>query len=435
MTKLELFLKAMNAGLFEELAWLISFFALTLEEENDWKLNPTLYRLVRTNNGHFYVNENKELVPITDSDPKERLAEFTDVINLKAGSLKNLKVDIETTYGNVIFNHLCLCLPFGEKIPYIEGDIDIGNVESTLLKNFQSTPNNNELRDPKTFYVDEYLLFCKSVNFMVGLSNIANWAYTPKSLVGAPGIKELRDSLLEKHKDELHKPAVIVGIEQQLINYDKNYLKDDPSVNFLLGDKAFDTIRKRKYATFGLEMGLESDASKAKFITKPLDEGLDMSQYPHLNDITRAGSYKRGAETQIGGEEVKWLLRAAGNLNVTVSDCGSQLGIVELITKDNVKDLYGGTIISDGSQHHIGLSGEGAETYLGKVVSFRSPMYCKLGLTDYCQTCLGDVLGANKNGLPLAVSKFGTTIMLDSMGAMHTKKLETVFLDYTNLIL
>lgn len=434
MTRLELFLKAMDANLFEELAWLISFFSLTMEEEDDWKLNPYLYRLVRNKNGHFYVNENKELIPITDTNKETRIAEFTDVVELKAGALVNLQTDIETTFGNILFNHLCLCKAFGSKIPYIEGDVDIGVIEDTLLKNFNSIPDSQALRDPKAFYVDEYLKLCQSVNYMTGVSNISNWAYTPKSIVGAPGIDELRETLLKKHAKELHIPSVIVDIEQKIVNYDKDYLKDDPSRNFLLGGKAFDTIRKRKYGTFGLEPGLESDPSKARFISKPLKYGLDMKQFPHLNDITRAGSYKRGAETQIGGEEVKWLLRAAGNMNVTVSDCGSVLGFTELITKSNLKDLYGGTILLDGTSHHIGLSGEGADAYLGKVVVFRSPMYCKLTMSDYCQTCLGDVLGSNKNGLPLAVSKFGTTIMLDSMSAMHTKKLETQFLDYVNLI-
>lgn len=429
MLKNDYFLLAMKEKLYEKKAFIISLFSIVREDYSKWKEDPFPYRLVQTPTGHFFCDpQTKELILIDDAPAGQPVLQFKSPIGLKSGDLPNLRKDITTTIGNILFNYCCIINAFNDKMEYIEGRVNVANIETEISKRLQDTPKEGEPRDSKYIYVDEYIKFSNSLMYITNFSQLCVWCSTEKTMTPPPGLKEFKAQLLEKYKDQLSDPTVVALIDAELVKFDNEYLKDDPGQNFLLnGGKAL-KARKRLYLMYGAESGF-SQTVNVDLIKSSLVDGWEVDKFPIMNNALRAGSYFRGAETQLGGESVKWLLRASSNFNVTVEDCGSRLGRKTTITKDNFKKLIGFNIVTEEGSKEI--TEEDTDTnYLGKTLMVRSPMYCKLSSTDFCSKCLGKNLSLNPTGLSLAVSNYGSAFMLLMLKRMHASTLSIAKVDY-----
>lgn len=435
MKKRDYFLAAMKADEFRRRAWVFSAFALTNEGPEDWKKDPYPYRLVQTPTGYFFVDpENgKQLSPIEGCKPGERPFAHNEKLNVQAGEIPNLAHDLETTYGRVLFNYAALMWPFGKKLSYINVRADARSIEASILPLLKDTPKEGEHRDEKFIFVDEYLNFCDAMFYLASFTQICVPAGSEKAMVQPPGIKELRERLIKENKDRLHDPAVVAKIDAELVAYDKAYLKGDPAEGFLMGKgKSYNIVRKKLYGMHGAEVGL-GDGVKVDLIQNSLSEGWDITKFPAMNNSLRAGSFNRGRETMLGGESVKWLLRASSNMIVAGDDCGSNLGIPMQVDNSNYKKLVGFSVVAD--KGHIKIDSEDdAKKYIGKHIQRRSPMFCKLDKTDFCKVCVGDRLAVNPTALSSAVSAYGSAFMDIYMQAGHGKQLSVAHLDFKTAI-
>lgn len=433
MLKNDYFLLTMKEKLYEKKAFVVTLFSLIREDFSKWKEDPYPYRPVQTPTGHFFVDPNtKELVLIEDALPSEPILNFKSQIELKTGDVPNLKKDIITTTGNIFFNYCCLVNSFNDKIDYVEGRVNVAKIEDEIAKRLQDNPVEGQTRDSKFIYVDEYIKFSNSLMYITNFTQLCVWCSTEKTMTPPPGIKEFKEALLEKYKDGLNDPTVIALIDAELVKFDNEYLKDDPGQNFLLnGGKAL-KARKRLYLMYGAEAGFQQTVG-VELIKKSLVDGWEVDKFPVMMDALRAGSFNRGAETQLGGESVKWLLRASSNFNITVDDCNTRLGKKFLVTQDNFKSLIGFNIITEEGSKEI-TEEDDKGNYLGKTLMVRSPMYCKLDRTDFCKKCLGKKLSLNPTGLSIAVSNYGSIFMGLFLKKMHTSTLSLVKLDYNTLL-
>lgn len=419
----DFFLAAMAAGEFRRRAWVISAFSIIQEGPEDWKKDPYPYRIVQTPTAHFYVDPDKgnELTVLAGSvggappfSPKSQL-------QLTAGEVPNLEEDITTNYGRLLANYTVLIYPFGKKIPYINKRFTTGDVEDLIVKRLQDIPAEGQERDDKWIYIDEYLKFTDAAFYTVAFTQLCVPAGTPKTMTAAPGIEDLKAKLLEENKERLHDPTVIAKISQELVAYDRAYLKGDPGENFLISGKSFNVVRSKLFNMHGAETGFDAGVD-VTLIPNSLSQGWDISKFPAMLTASRKGSFNRGQETMRGGEAVKWLLRASSNLTVTKDDCGTEFGIDFSPTESNFTWLTGFSLVTQGGAKLVETD-EDAKSYLGKRVRVRSPMFCKLDKTDFCKTCVGARLALNPTALSSAVSEMGSTMMLIFMSAMHGKAL------------
>jgi len=430
MDKRTFFLRAMQAQEYRRRAWVITAFSLTNEGGDAWKQEPYAYRIVQMPTGHFFVDpeKNGELTKIDDAKPGQAPFAFKDRILLKKGDMPNVVQDTDTTYGNVLLNYTVLVYPFGHKVPFVTGRIMPRKLEAMILPRLEDTPAEGKPRDDKYLYVDEYKNFVDAAFSMVAYTQLCVPAVTEKTMQAAPGIHEYRDKLLAENKDRLHDPATIAKIDSLLVQYDRDYLKGDPGENFLITDKAFAIVRKRQHAMWGAEAGL-SENINVDLIPGSLGEGWDIEKFPQMNSSHRAGSYNRGAQTMLGGESVKWLLRASSNINITDDDCGTKLGLPLLIDSENIKMLPGFSIVGkDGPIFIPDMAA--AQQYLGKKVIARSAMYCKSKLTDFCKSCVGARLAVSPTSASTAVAGYGSAFLDLFMQAGHGKKLSLAKFDW-----
>jgi hypothetical protein len=431
--KREVFSQAMKARLYGKLAWLIGAFSLVTDDAQRWESDQYSWRIVQLTSGNYVVHPHDGLVLIEDAPVGRPVFEFTEVVEITPEDIPNCKAALSTTYGNWFVNWLLIYVPFGAKIEYMDGPISPKRIEAILLKNFWDNPKSKLEEKEDRFYVREYLVYVKALYFLTGLTQLSVWAATRKTLLPAPGISELKNKLLEENKDKLDELATIAKIDAELVKYDLKYLEGDPGMNFLRGGKAIEVVRKKKFGMMGAETGLDENTVYGTLIKNSLNEGWEIDKFPIMQDTARGGSYNRGAQTQLGGVSVKWLLRASSNMNIVSDDCGSKIGMKVFVTEKDKARLVGFTL-TDGKTDTKINTDEEAGAYLGKTVYVRSPMYCHLSHTDFCKTCVGDRLAVNPDGLSIAVSEYGSQILSMFLAAMHGKKLSTARMDYKTAI-
>ena len=425
MKKSEYFKLATKAGCHKKRAWVLSAFTLTQEPPEAWKNNPYQYRIVQTPTGHFFVNDQQQLEKIDGTEAGIPPFKVDDGIKLDTGDYPNVSKPIVASLGNILFN-LCAIVPaFGSKVEFITGEIDVSNIEEKIITpRLKDTLKPGEKPDPNFLYVNEYIKFCDSFNYITEFNHMCTIALTPKAVSQAPGIVELRTKLIAENQDKIHDPVVVANIEKELLKHDAEFLKGDPSEKFLISKKSRDTVRKRLFVDYGTNTSLTNDY-KVDMIEKSLCEGWDTTKLPEMIDSLRAGSYDRGSETQKGGAAVKFLYRGSSNIRILDQDCGSKLGTTIDVKEYNLPKIIGMRVIESNGTKLVETK-EDASQYLGKKIMVRSPLYCKLPFTDYCRHCVGERLGTNPSSGAGAITGLGSAAMLVSMKSFHASSTKLV---------
>lgn len=439
MNKREFFLKAMKAKCYQTTAWNITAFSIVAEGPNDWKNEPYPYRIVQMPNGFFFVDpeDTGRLIQIEGATVGRPLFKASEPLALDAGDLPNVYEPVMTTYGNALLNMITIVYGFGGKIPFQSGRVNIGKIEGIIEKRLTEDPEGHNEDEPEhtgqsvpdgkePLYISEYLRFCNGCFSLVAYTQLFTPANTRKTMTAPPGVVELRNKLVKANAGRLHDRAVVAQITAELQKLDAAYLKGDRGEGFLISDKSRKIVRSRLFLSYGAETGIEEKVD-VDYVQPALVEGWDLEAFPSMNNALRAGSFNRGKQTELGGESVKDILRATGNLKIAAQDCGTTIGIPEIIVKGDEHNLIGFTVIDNGQSVKITEDNYGA--YMGRKITKRSPMTCKLTKTDFCATCLGDRLANSPTGLSMAVADYGSAFLAIYMSAAHSKGIQVARLD------
>lgn len=431
MKKYNLFILAMKAQCYRKVAWVISAFSKVIEAPDAYLKDLYPYRIVATPSGYFFVDPQKDynLTLIEDGDVSVPLYSPNEQIEITPKDVENVDQAIKTTYGNLFFNYHCLIYAVGKKIPYMQGRVDDARIEKEVLKRFETDQREIPAWDQIT--TQEYIKLADSVFHLENYMQLFTPAGSEKSMTTHPDMQKLRDQLFEENKDRLHDPAVFADICKKLEALDRQWLADDPdSMNFYLKSKSFNVIRRKLFETIGSDAGL-SDGVEISPISKSLEEGWGVQEFPKLNNASRSASFSRGAETMMGGVEVKWLLRAASNLKIitTPADCGSTIGTMHVV-KENFLNF---TVINDDGSLTL-LDQDTLPSYIGKYARLRSTLFCKMSKTDYCSVCAGPRLSLNPTSAFTSISRIGDTMLAISLGAAHSTAIEVEKMDTTTFL-
>lgn len=415
MKKRDYFLYALQNDYYRHKRWVMSCFSVTASRKDN---DP--YEVYHQEKQTF-VFINNEKVILDDAISHESLFSFKDSLTIKQGELANVVEDVNTTYGIALINAMVIIYSFGNKVPYINGEIKAGALEKYIEERLIDNPKEGQ-EDPSKIYVSEYKKFVDAMFSLVGYSQLCVPTTTEKSLMTDPRIPEVRKQLLEKYKDKLNDPATIAEIEKVLIQMDKDWLKGDPAEGFLIADKHYSIVRKKLYLMHGIEKGFKDDG-EIEVIEGSLNEGWDITKLPSMVNSQREGTFNRGAQTALGGEAAKFLGRVFQNAVIAEDDCGSTLGWERLITQRNKGDFEGlYRIVNNGIEN---LTKESLEGFVGKTITVRSPMFCKTSGASFCAKCMGDKISISPTSLTMHAISVGSQIMYAMMKSMHGKKLET----------
>lgn len=417
MEYLEYFKRCLNTDYIYKLDWYFSVFLNSTKDNN----------YVRRKDNTTDVNLNGEWITIVDSRKDSPLLLFSDKLSLNKEQVPNLKQNIETTIGRVIFNYIILVRNFGDKIEFINTKTSIGDIERDIAK----------LLAKDIVLTSEYLRFTDACSFIEQLSPITNISATYKNILPPPNLDKIKQQLYKKFDAEYGKNwrsdrLRVVQFQEELKKVDEEWLKDDPSNGKLITGKIKNNARVKMYLTVGPEVGFNKDGSKTTFIENSL-----LDQYPDdkeklaaLFNSARVGSYDRGKETAKGGVASKDVLRGLSSYRIVKGDCKSKEGKTLLVTKDNVNSLLGRYLIQGNTIVEI----TNPNAWLGKTITIRSPMYCIHPAPDYCSTCCGKLLENSPNAISTIGAAITGKIMYVSMKTMHNSQVSIKNVDIQDII-
>lgn len=329
----------------------------------------------------------------------------TDIINW------NLPTKGTTTIGRYILNYILLASVFGDKIDYVNDVWPIGKIENKIAEGIM----NDEIT------VKQYRQYMDNGYFIAHFGEICVPTVTEKSFTTDPNIQKRKKELLEQYKDQLKDPLIIEKIESDLIAMDKAWLKDDPAAGFhdVNAKKSYGIHRKKMFLTVGGIESFDTDGASYNFIQNSLNEGWDVNDMDVIANETRKGSYNRGKETAKGGAQTKFILRVFQDVGITEDDCGTTTTITHTITKANMKNYIGRSILEGTS--FVLLDDSNISKYIDKTVKLRSPMGCKTK-AGLCHVCSGRKFGqADIEAIGTRAIAISSKFMLASMKAFHGK--------------
>jgi len=409
----EYFKYSIFKGYLGELKWVISMFTTTLKD--------TEYVKIINNKRYVIVNDENVELPQTEGVPLYR---WNDVVTLTNNNLKNINDSVETTYGIAFSNYILLTIGLKNKIPFINGYVDIKKIEATVIENMVEIDEATE----SDITVDDLERLSKTVGYMIELSDFVVYSITEKTLLPPPDLDEVKKKTLEeiikKHgKDSMKDPLVYLEYELTIMDYYKDYIKDDPTYGIVTSGNKIDVSAKKRFVGYGLELGL---GTRYNVIQNSLMDGWDLGdkeQVSALFNSARAASFLRGKETEITGVTAKSILSATHNFKNVPGDCGVTYGYDIELSEGNIKHQIGRYIIINGKS--ILIKDETViEKYIGKTIEIRSYTACKSPGDTYCSVCVGKKASRYVFG-PIIMGIGTAGVFLNQkMKAMHGRNYE-----------
>lgn len=416
---------AFSLDLHTRKAWVLRAFSITKDKNPPKDVGD----LIAMPWGYSFISAAGETEKIDDSKPGVPLFTFRERIMADPSWVPNLTEAVETSIGNVFVNAVAILKSFGKKHPFPFGSISVQGLEDEIAKKLQDTPMDESKRSDAYYYVDEYVKFVDSLQYLTTFSQLATISMTPKNITAPPGIDAFKAELVKKYGETLNDPVQLAKFDAELLAFDNEYMKDDPSNGYFASGKIKMTSRKKMFLALGAPLQF-SQSQSVTAITNSLEQGwpTDPVNFAAAMNDSRVGSYSRGAETVKGGVSAKYLLRAANNFKIVDIDCGSKLGLKRLYTEENIDNLQGKYILEAGKVSFV-ENIQQANNYLNQETVVRSPMYCKLSGDNICKVCAGKQLSQYPTGLTIPLTEVSNVILTASLKAMHQNTTATAKLN------
>lgn len=435
MNRNDFFIKAMLANAWHDPDWVMSVFCLRQEAPDAWEKNKYPFRIVKKEDGYYFITVDGALEKITDADVSMPPITRRMRITVPKATVPNWLDGGETDAEILLANYAVLIGPFGTKIPYINGEISLRKIENIIVSNRGVYPNGDKTnlkdRDPSKFYLDEYFKYTRAIDYLCSFNHVFVPGGTEKLMTVHPEFFAYRAMLLKEYEGKLSNPVLASEFINKLLEWDyKNWLEGDPSLGYLkVSKKSLAINRSRVLLCFGGEKTL-AEGVDVNFVVKSLLEGWDINNVDIYFNAQRKGSFSRGAETVLGGVVVKEMTTLASNAKITSRDCGTTLG--NKLTMDDrlLKAFTGRHYIDPVTKAPVEIKAADFDKLRGKRLSLRVPRYCKNKSTDFCEICCGPNLAAKPKALGVSINSIGHIFLEIYMGGAHVKELENVFFDH-----
>lgn len=355
----------------------------------------------------------------------------TDSFRLPAKRLYNEKA-LTTTVGRWLMNLLLLDEKLGPLLGYINEPLNGGRLGK--LDNQMS----DLLLDDKVT-TEDFSRYVDKLSWLgFAIADFINPPLTADLMMAPEKVRKRKEELLKANKEALERGDIkaVSDIEKELLALAKEELKDIPDMDIY--DSGSRGSYNNNYKMTAISRGpvkSVSDPSKTYVSTTSLEDGIKSDEQHIFADILTSASYSRAIGTRNGGYEAKKLAASFQTLKFGAkdSDCQTPKGVKIEITDANAKLLTNRYIVTNGGLTL--LTDDNIKSYVGKVVTLRTPMYCRNSII--CNKCAGELyykLGIENVGLVSnVIGSSMTTLALKAFHDTSVKLKEINVLDYVNL--
>ena len=216
---------------------------------------------------------------------------------------------------------------------------------------------------------------------------------------------EKLEELYKKYKEQIDAGDEIVGtkMEQELLDFATEYLKNDPSMDMFLSGARGSIGNNFKNMFVYRGAVKESDPKKGGYsiIKSNFADGITREDYADFANSLTGGPYSRAKKTEVGGAWEKMFVRAFQHLRVLPdgTDCGTHRTLPITLTNDNISDWMYSYIMENGKP--VELTSDIAKKYIGKTVNMRFSGLCESpkGICSICAGHLFNRIGLNEVGI------------------------------------
>ena len=351
-----------------------------------------------------------------------------DIITIPKNSYgsekKKNKNNFKTTIGIFLYNKFFFEEELHDEIGYVNHTVD-----SKQFKKIESKLTYALIEDRIT--LDQFKRYIMKTQKVQPYVAIYSYGYTEKMLTCTKVINKKKQELLKKYEKEIASGDVVIcsKIEQELLDYAKEYLKDDPSMDmFLSGARgSWDNNFKNMFIMKGAIKDPDPNAKqKYNIVTSNYMDGVSKEEYSILCNSLAAGPYSRARNTSKGGYWEKLIIPAYADvvLGKPGSDCKTSDYIVVTLTDKNIS-LYMYSNIIEGSKL-VELNSTNMNKYIGKTVKFRFASMCE-SKNCICNACIGNLYyKTGKENIGNNLSLIASTLKNISMKSFHDSQ-ERVF--------
>lgn len=388
----------------------------------------------------YLLNIGESLHKYTRSTIMETFGEFNgkvrfrpyDIIEIPAGSYgpegKKNKNKFTTTVGIWIFNKYFIEQDLFEIFGYINKTVDgdeYGYMNQIL--SYALAENRIELEIFKRYNL-KYQLFMDYVC-------ILSPNFTDKILTCTRAINIKKRELLKKYKKELDAGDYMVGykMEKELLEYAKEYMKGDPSMDIYLSGArgSINNNFKNMFVMKGIIKDPNPNAKVPyKVATSNYIDGISAEEYALFATSLTEGPYARAIKTANGGYLEKLFVNGLQHIHAGPedSDCGTPYTITVQLDKKNILS-YMYSYIKEGNKL-IELNSQNMDKYIGKTVHFRFSSLCQSKNGEKCSKCIGtSFYKIGKENIGAATPKIPSTLKNIAMKSFHNSVKEFVEVD------
>ena len=269
---------------------------------------------------------------------------------------------------------------------------------------------------------DQYATWEDTLQWMMPFEDVMAPNHTEKMITCGKVIEKKKKELVSQYKEELEAGniEVVSKIEKELIDFAKDYLKDDPSYDMMESGAGgnWGNNFKNMYIMKGAIANPDPNAKqKYDVVLSSYVNGISAKEYPIIAGSGANGAYSRGKKTEDGGYIEKLFVSAfqTFKLGPIGSDCGTKRTVTVELTDNNINDwIY--SYMVEGNRLTL-LTSKNMNKYVGKTVKFRFSALCEA--EHCCNKCAGDFLYIAADNIGLVMSHVPATLKLRCMKAFH----------------
>lgn len=351
-----------------------------------------------------------------------------DTLKIPIGLYHNNKNEFITTVGLWVFNKYFIDKELFKELGYVNQTIT-----DKMFKNLNQKLSYAVIEDRVT--TEELSHFLLKTQFLMQLEQLLTPNHSREMLTSSKKINKKKEELFKKYQKEIDSGDVVIAeqIEKELLNYAKELLGDDPSLDtFDSGAQgSFGNNFKNMFVMQGAIRNPDPLAEKQYSIIKSnFIDGISPEDYAAVSNSLAAGPYARACKTADGGYKEKLMISGLQHLiaGPPDSDCGSKNYVTVTLTDKNIKLwMYSYIVGNNGSLTE--LNSTNMDKYIGKTVKFRYSSMCK-SKNYICNKCTGNLfnrLGIKNIGLTTAM--IASKCKLISMKAFHDSVVTTTEMD------
>ena len=275
-----------------------------------------------------------------------------------------------------------------------------------------------------------YKMYCKKTQKLMPYVSILAPNHSDNMLTISAKINKRKEKLLKENIEALatgddNAAKVFDKISQELLEYSRELMKDDPAMDMFLSGAGGDY--DNNFKNIFIMRGSVKDPTPNKgynLISSNYIDGVSKEEYSAMANTLSAGPYARSKKTELGGYWEKLFMSAFQHITLLEegSDCGTDRHITVNVTDDNIDSIMYSYVIN--GKQLIEITSKNRNQFIGKKVKLRFASMCKAKDGHICNKCAGNLfyrLGIKNVGA--ATPQLPSKLKVLSMKLFHDDQL------------